>query len=59
MDVASPCIILKVGEEKLGLFVDALVDEQDVVLKPQSQLLKRVRNVAGATILGTGKSVLF
>ncbi|CAD5947261.1 Chemotaxis protein CheA [Planktothrix agardhii] len=55
MDVASPCIILKVGEEKLGLFVDALIDEQDVVLKPQSQLLKRVRNVAGATILGTGE----
>jgi two-component system chemotaxis sensor kinase CheA len=55
MDAASPCIILKVGEEKLGLFVDALIDEQDVVLKPQSQLLKRVRNVAGATILGTGE----
>ncbi len=55
MDLASPCIILKVGEEKLGLFVDALIDEQDVVLKPQSQLLKRVRNVAGATILGTGE----
>ncbi|MDJ0557384.1 MAG: hybrid sensor histidine kinase/response regulator [Microcoleaceae cyanobacterium MO_207.B10] len=49
-----PCIILKVGNEKLGLFVDALIDEQDVVLKPQSKLLKRVRNVAGATILGTG-----
>lgn len=55
VDVALPCIILKVGEEKLGLFVDALIDEQDVVLKPQSQLLKRVRNVAGATILGTGE----
>ena len=49
-----PCIILKVGSEKLGLFVDTLIDEQDVVLKPQSKLLKRVRNVAGATILGTG-----
>nr|CAD5970523.1 Chemotaxis protein CheA [Planktothrix pseudagardhii] len=55
VDVSLPCIILKVGEEKLGLFVDALIDEQDVVLKPQSQLLKRVRNVAGATILGTGE----
>jgi len=54
-DASFPCIILKVGEEKLGLFVDALIDEQDVVLKPQSQLLKRVRNVAGATILGTGE----
>lgn len=50
-----PCIILKIGEEKFGLLVDALIDEQDVVLKPQSQLLKRVRNVAGATILGTGE----
>lgn len=49
-----PCIILKVGNEKLGLFVDALIDQQDVVLKAQSKLLKRVRNVAGATILGTG-----
>lgn len=50
-----PCIILKIGEERLGLIVDALLDEQDVVLKPQSKLLKRVRNVAGATILGTGE----
>ncbi|MEG4911664.1 MULTISPECIES: hybrid sensor histidine kinase/response regulator [unclassified Microcoleus] len=50
-----PCIVLKVGEERLGLFVDALIDEQDVVMKPQSQLLKRVRNVSGATILATGE----
>ena len=49
------CIVLKVGEERLGLFIDALIDEQDVVIKPQSQLLKRVRNVSGATILGTGE----
>lgn len=50
-----PCIILKVGEERLGLFVDSLVDEQDVMLKPQSNLLKRIKNVTGATILGTGE----
>ncbi|TAG98010.1 MAG: hybrid sensor histidine kinase/response regulator [Oscillatoriales cyanobacterium] len=50
-----PCIVLKVGGERLGLFVDALIDEQDVVIKPQSQLLKRVRNVSGATILDTGE----
>jgi two-component system, chemotaxis family, sensor kinase CheA len=49
------CIILKAGPDRLGIFVDALVDEQDVVLKPQSQLLKRIRNVSGATILGTGE----
>ncbi|MEP0760198.1 hybrid sensor histidine kinase/response regulator [Trichocoleus sp. DQ-A2] len=50
-----PCIILKVGDDQLGLFVDGWVDQQDVVLKSQSKLLKRVRNVVGATILGTGE----
>ena len=54
-DRKMSCIVLKVGEERLGLFIDALIDEQDVVIKPQSQLLKRVRNVSGATILGTGE----
>lgn len=48
------CIILQVGQEQLGVVVDALLDEQDVMIKPQSQLLKRVRNISGATILGTG-----
>ncbi|HEY9860701.1 MAG TPA: hybrid sensor histidine kinase/response regulator [Candidatus Obscuribacterales bacterium] len=50
-----PCLVLKIGSDRLGLLVDALLDEQDVVLKPQSKLLKRVRNVSGATILGTGE----
>ena len=31
-----PCIILQVGNERLGLLVDALLDQQDVVLKPCS-----------------------
>ncbi|MBD2310865.1 hybrid sensor histidine kinase/response regulator [Desertifilum sp. FACHB-1129] len=50
-----PCIILQVGSERLGVIVDDLIDEQDVILKPQSKLLKRVLNVSGATILGTGE----
>ncbi|MGB6014660.1 MAG: hybrid sensor histidine kinase/response regulator [Nodosilinea sp.] len=49
------CIILQAGQDRLGIFVDALTDEQDVVLKPQSQLLKRIRYISGATILGTGE----
>jgi two-component system chemotaxis sensor kinase CheA len=53
-ETALSCIILQVGQAQLGVVVDALVDEQDVLIKPQSQLLKRVRNVSGATILGTG-----
>lgn len=50
-----PCIIIAFGEEKLGLVVDELVDEQEIVLKPFGGLLKRVRNVSGAAILGTGE----
>lgn len=50
-----PCVVLQVGGDRLGLLVDALLDRQDIVLKPQSKLLKRVRNVTGATILGTGE----
>ncbi|MBD0261909.1 MAG: hybrid sensor histidine kinase/response regulator [Tolypothrix sp. Co-bin9] len=50
-----PCILLKVGEEQCAFFVDRLLDTQEVVIKPQSQLLQRVRNVMGATILGSGE----
>jgi two-component system chemotaxis sensor kinase CheA len=52
---STPCIILKSGSDRLGLLVEALLDQQDVVLKPQSKLLKRIRNVSGATILGNGE----
>lgn len=50
-----PCVVLKFGSERLGLFVDVLCDRLDIFLKPQSKLLKRVRNIAGATILGNGE----
>ncbi len=50
-----PCILIEMGDEQCGVFVDRLLDAQEVVLKPQSQLLKRVRHVTGATILPTGE----
>jgi two-component system, chemotaxis family, sensor kinase CheA len=50
-----PCVILQVGTEQLGVLVDAFLDEQEIILKPLSKLLKRVRNVSGATILGDGE----
>jgi two-component system chemotaxis sensor kinase CheA len=54
-DKIVPCIIVAVGEEKLGLLVDELLDEQEIVLKPQSTLLKHVRDISGSTILETGE----
>lgn len=49
------CVVLAVGIERFGLMVDDLTDELEVVLKPQARLLKRVRNISGATILETGE----
>lgn len=51
----QPCMILVSGEDRFGVLVDQMLDEQEVVLKPLGSLLKRVRNVSGATILGTGE----
>jgi len=52
---ALPCIILSIGDDKIGLFADELIDEQEIVLKPYSKILKRVSNISGSTILGTGE----
>jgi len=49
------CIVLQVGDERLGLRVDELLDEEEVVAKPLGAPLTRVRNVAGLTILGSGE----
>jgi len=50
-----PAIILKLGSDRLAILVDALLEQQDIVLKPQCKLLQRIRNVSGATILGNGE----
>jgi two-component system chemotaxis sensor kinase CheA len=53
-----PCVVISTGDEKLGLLVNELIDEQEVVLKPHGSILKRVRNISGSTILGTGEICL-
>ncbi len=55
VEKATPAILLTVEGECVAFEVDRLREVLDVVIKPQSQLLKRVRNVVGATILGTGE----
>ncbi|MBI4665175.1 MAG: hybrid sensor histidine kinase/response regulator [Nitrospinae bacterium] len=52
---AFPCVVIQAGDEIMALRVDELVDEQEIMIKPHSQLLKRVRNVTGSTILGNGE----
>ncbi len=50
----SVCIVIQVGDEQLGLRVDELLDEEEVLTKPLGAPLQRVRNVSGMTILGSG-----
>lgn len=49
------CMVFSVEKERFGILVDSLLDEQEVVLKPQNAIFKRVRNFSGAAILATGE----
>jgi two-component system chemotaxis sensor kinase CheA len=50
-------VVLVSGEHHIAFRVDDVVDEQQVLVKGLGKLLNRVRNISGATILGTGKVV--
>ena len=50
-------VVLVVGDKQLAFAVDAVLNETEVLVKPFHKPLARVRNVAGATILGSGKVV--
>ena len=49
-----PCVVLRARGESLGLRVDAVIEEQEIILKPLHATLENLRHIAGATILGTG-----
>ncbi|MEJ2618696.1 MAG: hybrid sensor histidine kinase/response regulator [Candidatus Thiodiazotropha sp.] len=49
------CTVIQVGDERLGLLVDELLAEEEVVPKPPGPPLHRVRNVSALAILGSGK----
>jgi two-component system chemotaxis sensor kinase CheA len=50
-------VVVSNGRMRIAFLVDEIVSEQEVLLKPLGQQLSRVRNTAGATILGTGRMV--
>ena len=51
-------VVLGVVEKRIAFRVDGIQATQEVVIKNLGRQLKRVRNVAGATILGTGQVVM-
>jgi two-component system chemotaxis sensor kinase CheA len=52
-----PAAVLAGAEKRIALLVDAVLSEQEVLLKNLGPQLRRVRNIAGATVLGTGQVV--
>ena len=52
---AAVCIVIQIGFERLGLRVDELLNEEEVLTKPLGAPLQRVRNISGMIILGSGE----
>jgi len=50
-----PVLVLVWAGEQIGFMVDEILDEQEVLVKSLGKQLPRVRNISGATVLGTGK----
>lgn len=51
-------IILAGAERHMAFLVDDFISEQEMVVKTLGKQLKRVRNIAGATLLGTGQPII-
>lgn len=54
----QPIVIIRKGEEKLGLAVDSFMSTQEIVIKPLNKVVKENKYFAGSTIIGSGEVVL-
>ena len=51
-------VIITLAEKRLGLIVDELAGEQEIVVKSLGRQLVKVGGFTGATVLGTGEVIL-
>lgn len=51
-------VIVGLAEQRIGLVVDSLIGEQEVVIKSLSRFCGEIRGISGATILGDGNVAL-
>jgi two-component system chemotaxis sensor kinase CheA len=51
-------VIVTVGMQRVGLHVDQLIGQEEVVIKPLGALVQGTRGLAGATITGDGRIAL-
>jgi chemosensory pili system protein ChpA (sensor histidine kinase/response regulator) len=53
-----PVLLLRAGEHRIGLLINAIEGNREVVIKSLGPLLSKLASISGATILGDGKVVL-
>lgn len=51
-------VIVSVGNQSMGLLVDELIGQEEVVIKPLGAMLQGTRGLSGATITGNGRIAL-
>ncbi len=51
-------VIVTVGTQRVGFVVDALIGQEEVVIKPLGKMLQGTPGMAGATITGDGRIAL-
>jgi len=51
-------VIVKSERDTVGIVVDKLINEHEIIIKPLSKVLRNIKTFSGATILGNGKTVL-
>ncbi len=51
-------VVVKSVERKIGLIVDRLLGQEEIVIKPLGDFLKNIKGISGATIMGDGKVTL-
>jgi two-component system chemotaxis sensor kinase CheA len=51
-------VVVQLGSRSVGLVVEALPYQEEVVIKSMGPILSGIRGMAGATITGDGKVVL-
>ena len=53
-----PVLLVRIGEKRLALQVEALIGNREIVIKPLGAQLSTVHGVSGATIMGNGRVIL-
>ncbi|CAH2214001.1 chemotaxis protein CheA [Tepidibacter aestuarii] len=54
----STVVVVKKGDKDLGIIVDKLIGQQEIVIKSLGKYLSGINFIAGATILGNGSVAL-